>query len=95
MWSTYIASSKFEARQRRVFFYFMTEIILAIILLVTLILSYLERKDLNDRLMSKSLEDFKVNTVKEEPNDMGEIEEDKNIIPIEDAYEQINKDING
>ena len=62
--------------------FFMAEILLAIILITVLILSYLERKDLNDRLMAKSLEDLKNNTQKDEDNHLKEAEPE---IELEDA----------
>jgi len=69
----------------------MTEILLTIALLTTLILSYLERKDLNNRLMAKDLKDLKDNTQKDEPN---QLEDEENLyIPLEDAREVIEKDI--
>lgn len=72
----------------------MTEISLVIVLIVVLILSYLERKDLHNRLMAKDLKDLKDNTQKEEPNHL-EPEEDNLFIPLEDARQDIEKDLNG
>lgn len=72
----------------------MTEIFLVIVLIVVLILSYLERRDLYDRLMAKDLKDLKVNTQKDEPNQL-EPEVENLFIPLEDAREDIEKDLNG
>jgi len=72
----------------------MTEIFLVIVLIVVLILSYLERRDLHDRLMAKDLKDLKVNTQKDEPNQL-EPEVENMFIPLEDAREDIEKDLNG
>lgn len=60
----------------------MAEILLTIILITVLILSYLERKDLNNRLMAKSLEDLRNNTQKDEDNHLKESEPE---IELEDA----------
>lgn len=60
-------------------------IILAVITLVSLILGYIERKDLLDRLMSKNIVEYK--SLKEEPNELGE--ENPNLISILDAKEEI------
>lgn len=60
----------------------MTEIILGLVIITILILSYVERKDLNDRLMAKSLEDLKNNTQKDEDNHLKETEPE---IELEDA----------
>lgn len=62
--------------------FFMAEILLTIILITVLILSYLERKDLNNRLMAKSLEDLRNNTQKDEDNHLKESEPE---IELEDA----------
>ena len=70
----------------------MSEIILSLILLVVLISSYIERKDLYNRLMAKSLEDLKVNTQRDEPNQVDET--DPNIVPLEEAFEEIEEDLN-
>lgn len=48
----------------------------------------MERKDLSDRLMSKSLDDFKVNTTPDEENVYVE-EEDDTITNLEEAKEDI------
>lgn len=72
--------------------FFMSEIILSLILLVVLISSYIERKDLYNRLMAKSLEDLKVNTQRDEPNQVDET--DPNIVPLEEAFEEIEEDLN-
>lgn len=72
----------------------MSDILLSVLLAITLILSYLERRDLNNRLMSRDFSDYKKNTQKDEPNKIEEEVDDT--IPIEQAYEQIEKDlING
>jgi len=71
----------------------MTEILLTIIILALLILSYLERKDLQNRLMSKDLRDFKDNTQKDEPNHLEEKEENL-FLDLEDSRELIEKDLN-
>jgi len=60
-------------------------IILAIIVLVSLILGYIERKDLVDRLMSKDLIEYK--SLKEEPNQLED--ENQNLISVFDAKEEI------
>lgn len=70
----------------------MTEILLAIILLTVITLSYLERKDLNNRLMAKSLEDLRNNTTKDEENHLKEQEPE---IDIEDARNEVEELING
>lgn len=69
------------------FFVDMTEIILAIITITTIILSYVERKQMQDRLMAKSLEDYKNTTEKPEKN---ELPTDDTGIPLEDARELID-----
>ena len=66
----------------------MAEILLAIILITVLILSYLERKDLNNRLMAKSLEDLRNNTQKDEENHLKEEEPE---VDLEDARELIEE----
>lgn len=50
-----------------------------------MILGYLERKDLVDRLMSKDLVEYK--SLKEEPNEISE--PDNNLVSIFDAKEEI------
>lgn len=60
-------------------------IILGIITALSLVLSYLERKDLVDRLMSKDITEYK--SLKEEPNQI--VEEDDDTISIFDAKEEI------
>lgn len=62
-----------------------TLIILGIITVLSLVLGYLERKDLVDRLMSKDITEYK--SLKEEPNQIEE--EDNNYIPILQAKEEI------
>lgn len=64
------------------------EIILGIIILVQLAISYLERKDFNDRLMAKNFTEYKDNQVKDEPNKLPEEDEG---IPVEDARELIDE----
>lgn len=71
--------------------FFMSEYLFSIILLVTLVLSYLERRDLHNRLMAKDLSDFKANTQKDETNQK---EEEDTTIPLDQAYEDITKDLN-
>lgn len=71
----------------------MTELILAISLITTLILSYLERRDLNNRLMAKSLEDLRINTQKEEKNQIPQEEEE--LLTLEEAREEIEEQLNG
>lgn len=66
----------------------MTEIILGLVIITILILSYIERKDLNDRLMAKSLEDLKNNTQKDEENHIKETEPE---IDLEDARSLIEE----
>ena len=68
--------------------FFMAEILLAIILITVLILSYLERKDLNNRLMAKSLEDLRNNTQKDEENHLKEEEPE---VDLEDARSLIEE----
>ncbi len=70
----------------------MPEALLSLICIVLAVLSYLERRDLYTRLMAKDLQDFKVNTQKEEPN---ETEEPSDEIPLEEAFDQIEKDLHG
>ena len=62
-----------------------TIIALSLIIVVLLVLSYLERKDLVDRLMSKDIVEYK--SIKEEQNEFGE--ENPNLIPIWEAKEEI------
>jgi len=70
----------------------MSEILLTIILITVLVLSYLERKDLNNRLMAKSLEDLRNNTQSDEPNNLKEEEKE---IDLEDARDEVEELING
>lgn len=70
----------------------MTETLLSIILIIVLILSYLERRDLQNRIMAGSLQDFKQQTQKEEKNEEPEPDD---TIPLDQAYEQLEKDLNG
>lgn len=72
--------------------FFMSEILLTIILITLLVLSYLERKDLNNRLMAKSLEDLRNNTQKDEDNNLKEEEKE---IDLEDARDEVEELING
>jgi len=65
-----------------------TIIALTIIILTREIVHFLERKDLSDRLMSKSLDDFKVNTTSDEENVYMEEEEDT-ITNLEEAKKDI------
>lgn len=58
---------------------------LLIITLTVLVLSYFERKDLVDRLMSRDIVEYK--SLREEPNEFDETEE--NLIPVFDAKEEI------
>jgi len=60
-------------------------IILGIITTLSLVLGYLERKDLVDRLMSKDITEYK--SLKEEPNQI--VEDDDDTISIFDAKEEI------
>jgi hypothetical protein len=71
---------------------YVTEILLTIILITVLVLSYLERKDLNNRLMAKSLEDLRNNTQKDEDNNLKEEEKE---IDLEDARDEVEELING
>jgi hypothetical protein len=67
----------------------MTEAILGCLLLIVLVLSYVERKALVDRLMAKDLTDFKANTDKPEKNQESPPDD---TIPLEDAMEDIEED---
>lgn len=58
---------------------------LLIITLTVLVLSYLERRDLVDRLMSKNIVEYK--SLKEEPNKLED--DDPNLIPIFEAKEEL------
>lgn len=60
-------------------------IVLGIITLASLVLSYIERKDFLDRLMSKDISEYK--SLKEEPNQLDE--EENQFIPILEAKEEI------
>lgn len=70
----------------------MIEFLLTLSLITTLVLSYLERKDLYDRLMSRDFREYKDNTAKDEPNKEPIPDE---TIPVEDALDEIYKDMNG
>lgn len=70
----------------------MTEILLTLALITTLVLSYLERKDLYNRLMARNLRDFKDNTEVEEPN---YFEEDDELQTLEEARDIIEEQLNG
>jgi len=65
-------------------------ITLAVALLTTLVVSHFERKDLYDRLMSSSIVEYK--SIKEEPNQIQE--DDDETLSLEDAREEIVKDLN-
>lgn len=65
-------------------------IILTIITLTVIVLSYFERKDLLDRLMSKNITEYK--SLKEEQNQLED--EDDNLISILDAREEILNESN-
>jgi hypothetical protein len=58
----------------------------SIVLIVVLVISHLERKDLYDRLMSKTLVEYKDN-IKEEANKIAEPKDDT--IPLEDAHDEL------
>lgn len=63
------------------------EYILGIIIVAQIVVSYLERKDFNDRLMAKNFQEYKDNTVKEEPN---KLPDSDGMIPLEDAEDILN-----
>lgn len=56
-----------------------------IITIVSLVLGYIERKDMIDRLMSKNIVEYK--SLKEEKNDFGE--DNQNLINILDAKQEL------
>jgi len=60
----------------------METIILSLIVIITLVLSYLERKDLVNRLMSKDLTEYRSLSEKPEKNQENPPDE---TIPLEDA----------
>lgn len=60
-------------------------IIYSIVLIVVLVISHLERKDLYDRLMSKNIVEYK--SIKEEENKIPE--ENPDMIPLEDAHDEL------
>lgn len=60
-------------------------LILTLITITVIVLSYLERRDLVDRLMSRNITEYK--SIKEEPNDFGD--DDSNLIPLADAKKEI------
>lgn len=64
------------------------DIVLGIIIIAQIIISYLERKDFNDRLMARNFTEYKDSTIKEEPNKLPEVEEQ---LDIEDAKDLINE----
>lgn len=53
-----------------------------------LVLSYLERKDFVDRLMSKDIVEYK--SIKEEQNQFGE--QNENLVSVFDAKEELMSD---
>lgn len=65
-----------------------TVIALTTIIIAREIIHFMERKDLSDRLMSKSLDDFKVNTATDEENVYSE-EKDDTVTNLQDAKEDI------
>jgi len=69
------------------------EILLTLIIITVLVLSYLERKDLNNRLMARSLKELREHTDKDEKNDIEP--EDDDTIPLEDAQDLIQEEMNG
>lgn len=69
----------------------METIILSLIVIITLVLSYLERKDLVNRLMAKDLTEYK--TINEKPEKNQESPEDETV-PLEDAQEWLEEDLN-
>lgn len=64
------------------------EYIFGIIIIVQLVISYLERKDFATRLMAKNLTEYKDSTIKEEKNELPEVEES---LDVEDAKDLINE----
>lgn len=70
----------------------------AILLFVLLLLregtSYFERRDMLDRLMAKSLPEFKDNQTTEE-NQLSEQVVDDDALPIEEAQDELMKEDNG
>jgi len=54
------------------------------------VIHYMERKDMNDRLMSRNLPEYKVETQKKVKNEISE-EEIPNNIELEDAKDEILK----
>jgi len=66
--------------------------VLVIILLVREIVTYRERKDLLDRLMSRDFTQYKDYTQKEEAN---QLKEESTEIPLEEAQELIEKELHG
>lgn len=69
----------------------METIILSLIVIITLVLSYLERKDLVNRLMAKDLTEYK--SLSEKPEKNEEIPPDETV-PLEDAQEWLEEDLN-
>lgn len=69
----------------------METIILSIIVIITLVLSYLERRDLVNRLMSKDLTEYK--SLSEKPEKNEETPKDETV-PLEDAKEWLEEDLN-
>lgn len=65
----------------------MIDILLVIVIVVQLVISYLERKEFNDRMMARNLEEYKSVTSKDEPN---KLPDEDDGIPVEDARELID-----
>lgn len=74
-------------------FLYLFVILQFLVLGVVIYLSYLERKDLYNRLMSRDLNDYKNNTQKEEPNQPKQEADDE--IPLDEAQDLIEEDLNG
>lgn len=72
-----------------------TQVLLTIIILALIVMLFLERRDALNRLMARNLEDLHNNTQKDEPNQFPESQEDEDLIPLEDAMAEVEKDING
>lgn len=75
-------------RPKKVVFFIMEILILISLLIITLtvlVLSYIERKDLIDRLMSKDIVEYK--SLKEEENVFEE--DNPNLVSVFDAKEEI------
>jgi len=65
----------------------MVEVVLVLVILLQMYLGYVERKELNDRLMAKSLAEFKSEQVKDEAN---ALPDEDGTIPIEEAGDELN-----